>query len=326
MSTDKVAAIDIGHSEVKVSGPKGQFSYASFACPAVTITDVTEANRAALETVNVDGKKWFVGKTAILQSGGVLSNGLSDNWIETPEYSALLTGAIKKLKQTGVDLDDVLITLGLPARLHQRQKDRLRQLMREIIPAEILVLPQPIGPYYAQMLDENGQPHHNRPLSSMSWAVVDVGYYTTDFLLMIEGRWIEAVKDSVKGVHVAAQTLQRILREKRGIDADLPECKQAMQTKQIRHFGVKDITEEVAEAATSIIGEVVDTADRLLANYVRKLDGVIVAGGGSYLVTDALKRKWPTTIMAHQPRFAVAEGFRRFGLGYLAARQAKGAA
>ena len=159
MEINRVAAIDVGHSEVKVSGPSGQFSFASLACPAVTITDAAEAARAALETVKVGQREWFVGKTAILQSNGLLSSGLSDQWIETPEHSALLAGAVKKLVQTGADMEGGLITLGLPARLHQKQKDRLRQLMSNFIQAEILVLPQPIGPYYAHMLDEKGLSH-----------------------------------------------------------------------------------------------------------------------------------------------------------------------
>lgn len=320
MNQQSVAAIDIGHSEVKVSGPKGQFTFPSFACPAVVITDPAEAARAAKETVNIDGRDWFFGKTAILQSGGVLSNGLSDTWVETPEHTALLVGALQKLSYSGVNLEGGAIALGLPSRLHQRQKDALREIARRYVAAEILVLPQPIGPYYAAMLDEDGRQYKERPLKSASWAVVDIGYYTTDFLLMCEGRWIEAVKDSVKGAHIAAAALQRILRDK-NYEIDLAECEQALQTKYIRHFGQVDVSAEVSEAVSVIVSEVVDKAGRILAAYVSKIDGVVIAGGGAYLVSDALKNKWSNAVMADNPRMAVAEGFRRFALGYLRARR-----
>ena len=319
MSQRIVVGIDIGHSEVKVSSHAGQFSFPSFACPAVRITDETEAKRAAAETVMVGEKEWFIGETAIIQSSGILTSGLTDEWIETPEHSALLAGAFKKLAQRGINLSGAMIVLGLPSRLHQRQKARLRELARELVNAEFKVLPQPIGPYYAYMLDAKGAPIADRPITQMSWAVVDVGYYTTDFLLMMKGRWVESVKDSAKGVHVAAQNLQRILRD-RDIDTDLAECERAIQTKTVRHFGTQNVSEEVQKATSLVVSEVADASQRLLNQLAGKLDGILVAGGGAYLIADTLKSKWRTAILADNPRYSVCEGFRRFGLGLMLAK------
>ena len=46
----------------------------------------------------------------------------------------------------------------------------------------------------------------------------------------------------------------------------------------------------------------------------RSMDGIIVAGGGAYLVGPSLKAKYPNAEILPQPRFAVAEGYARFGL------------
>ena len=62
-----------------------------------------------------------------------------------------------------------------------------------------------------------------------------------------------------------------------------------------------------------LVDEVVDTATRLMEPYARRLDGVIVAGGGADMVYGVLRDRWPHAIKAEDPRFSVAEGMRRFG-------------
>jgi plasmid segregation protein ParM len=60
--------------------------------------------------------------------------------------------------------------------------------------------------------------------------------------------------------------------------------------------------------------EIVDTAARLIEPYARKLNGVIVAGGGAEFMFQELSRRWPHAVKPSSPRFSVAEGMRRYGL------------
>ncbi len=324
LTTPVVVGLDVGHSAVKVAmGPSNRQIFRSLAVPAIAISDEHEAARAARETVEVNGRPWFFGETAEVQGGGAITTGLSDEWVETPEHTALLKGALSLVSRHGMTLDaKSLLVLGLPVRLFKSQGESLKQIASDLTEAEIKVVPQPIGPYHSVMLDMHGRPHTDRSMRNESWAVIDVGYYTTDFLLMMNGRWVEKASGSAKGVHVAAEAMQRALKEK-GIEVDLPDCEAAMQSKTVRHFGIKDVTADVDLAASLVVSEVIDTAERFITPYVRKLDGVVLAGGGAPLLAQQLKTKWPTVLVPEHPRFAVAEGLRRLGEGILLARLAQ---
>lgn len=309
--------LDIGHSAVKIVGNNGlKIIFPSIAVPAVRISEEREAARAALETVSVKGRDYFFGKTAEIQYGTSVASGLNEDWINTNEHTALIMGAMKKIEQAGINpQSDLFLVLGLPTRVHSAQKERLRQIVAEVVPnATIKVLPQPWGPFQKIMADINGLPSQKHSILEEEWGVIEIGYYTTDILLIRQSRYIEKASESCAGVRVAAEHLSRLLSDK-GYKADLIECEKALRNKFIMQFGEKiDVTEEVAKSIEIVVSEVVDTADRLLAPYVHKINGVVIAGGGAPLVFDTLKKRWPHAVMDEDSRFSVAEGFRRYAL------------
>lgn len=308
--------LDIGHSAVKVavSDPKGRRNFLTIptaVCQAFRISDEAEAERAAKETVTVGSVDYFMGDTAVIQGGVNVTSGLSEDWVNTPEHTALMVGAYRKaLPLSGVEQPKVV--LGLPTHLYSRQKDKLREAaITALGVTDVRVVPQPMGPYFEAMFDEKGVPAS--AVNEESWGVVEIGYFTTDFMLMMNGRWVEKASGTCAGARVAAEHLQRILSEKRGVTVDLLECEEALRKKQIRNFSAKiDVTNEVGEAVSILSNEVVDTAARLMEPYARKLDGVIVAGGGADFMFDTIKKRWPHAVCPQAPRMSVAEGMRRF--------------
>lgn len=309
---------DIGHSSVKAvavssNGNVVRQLIPSLVCAAFPISDEAESRRAALETVKIGEREFFIGETAKTQGGSSSTMGLSEDWIETPEYAALLVGTLNKLAAEGVAIEGADIVMGLPTHLLTRQKDRLKEIVSRYTQFNSLkVIPQPMGPYQGFILDAGGLPLANHNPVMESWGVVEVGYYTTDFMLIQNGRWVEKASGVCSGVRVTASHLVRLMSEK-NITVDLTEAEEALKTKSIRNFGRLDVTEEVERSVAFIVDEVVDAANRLMEPYARKLDGVIVAGGGAPLVFPSLKAKWPHAVLAENPRFAVAEGMRRLG-------------
>lgn len=311
---------DIGHSTVKISfaqsnGIVQQIIFPSVAVPAFTISDETESARAAKETVLVNGTPYFFGDTALFQSAGVAAAGLVDDWIEKPEHTALLLGAIKKVTEAGVDIKNATLCLGLPTNLCSRFKDRLKDLVNGLVDVDaVMVMPQAVAPYQTIVFDESGFPIENgRVLLEDAWGVVEVGYYTTDFMLIDKGRFFQGAEGAGKGVHVSAQRLMRTLAE-RGLDCDLFECEGALRTKTIKNFGkTVDVSAEVDEAISEITRMVVDEATRLMKDKARRLSGVLIAGGGAPLVFDQIREQWSHAVMADNFRFSVAEGMRRYG-------------
>ncbi len=324
----QIVGLDIGHSAVKVvahfSGQRTEFLFPSVVTKAFTISDEAEAHRAARETVRVKGQDWFTGDTAVIQGGGNALSGLTDNWIETVQHDALFLSALKRLEARGLKVtSDTMIVLGLPAQLYSQQKEKVRAAFQEQVQAEYKVVPQPMGPYQAMMLDPEGLPVKGRSMDGESWGVVEVGHYTTDFMLTKHGRWIEKAAGSCPGMRVAVDAIQRLLAAD-GVNADLLECQEILRTKKYNNFGrVIDATHYVRQAARVLVDAVVDNAERLIAEHARQLNGVIVAGGGADFIIETLQERWPHAIMAKDPRMAVAEGFCRLGLGISHARRFK---
>ncbi len=319
-----VVGLDIGHSAVKIvvssgGGRAKRFIFPSVVAPAINISDETEARRAALETVRVDGKLLFIGETAAAQGRNANVTGLNADWTESSEHSALFLGALEKLRIAGVeDLDTSLILVGLPAKQYANERISLRDtLKKHFASAEIKVLSQPVGPYNALMFTEEGWESPSQSITEESWGVIEVGHFTTDFALIDRGRWIEEMHDSSHGVRIAAESLSRSLAE-RGIPISSLEAIEALKTKFIRNFDKRlDISHDVEKATDVLVSGIVDKAMALLGGRARTLDGVIIAGGGAPLVFDAIKAKWPHAMLPDEPRYAVADGFCRFGRAIL---------
>lgn len=322
-----VIGFDIGHSSLKIEAVSGKRSVSllipSHACPAITISDDAEAAKARNETVNLDGRDWFFGNTALLQ-GRNLPTGLSDDWIHTPEHTALFLGGLKAVKDTGISgVDEAMIVLGLPGRTFDSQRHTLATHLGQHAPkASIQIVPQPAGPYYQQMFNDAGEEIPDRKIDAESWAVIEVGHFTTDTALFKRGSFINWGLGSCNGVRVAAQELQRIVQSNHGIQMDLVESTEALQSRTIANFGGSlGLEKEVAEASRIIADQVIRHADQLLGDEARKLNGIILAGGGAPLVYPMLKQHWSTTVMPHNPRFAVANGYCRYGQGLLRWKQ-----
>lgn len=320
--------LDVGHSAVKVvsasAAGRHEFLFPSVAIPAFAITDEGEARRAAEETVAVGQRQFFVGETALLQScGQPPSLGLTKDWIETPEHSALIAGAAKKLEKLGVDLRNSLVVTGLPSSLHAHQKHRMREVVRQQIQAEVLVAPQPFGPLQTLLLTPTGLPCVDNTWRSANWAIVEVGHFTTDFLLFQSGRWIEKAAGSCGGIRLAAEHMQRLLNQE-NIQVDHFEAEQALRDRRIKYYGkTLDVTEYAKQSIALITSEVMDTASRVLDPVARKLDGILIAGGGAPVLLPELTLKWHHVKMPAEPRMAIAEGFCRFGLNTMKKAEAQ---
>ena len=328
-----VVGLDIGHSTVKIAyadqlGKLQTLIFPSTVSPAIDISDDTEAKRALDDTVTVSGTSLFIGNTAKLQGRNNTQNNVSETWIDTVEYQALTAGAFNKAIQAKANITPTtLFVVGLPTSLYKSQRDKLRTLTQNIVghTHEVKVLPQSLGAFQSIMFDNNGQYAEGRSLTTESWGVIEVGYFSTDFMVMRgqdgKTRWIEDASGICTGVRVAAERLSRILSDEikvngKSITVSLKEAESALITGHIRHFGKINVVDKVQRATSIITDEVMRAASRYLESEAATLDGIVLAGGGAHLVYAAINERWPHTVMASNPRFAVAEGFYRFGLSF----------
>lgn len=230
MKSRTVVGLDVGRSAIKVvayaNGTRFSIMYPTLAVPAVALTDPTTAERAKAETELVDGKSYFTGDTARLQGNLTSSIGLNDDWTDAPEYLALVKSAFTRLHKTGVpDLDNAYVVIGTPSKLYGTRQERLVERTKLALPkdVEIKALPQPMGAYCDYVLDKSGFPIKDKLIGPggrmKSYGVIEGGHFSTDFLLMKEGQYIERGADSCSGMSTAAEQLRRLLAKQASLQA-----------------------------------------------------------------------------------------------------------
>lgn len=330
-SHDLVVGLDVGHSALKLTfdGEKKicRALVPSTVCPARAISSELEAERARQETVQVRGREFFVGETALIQGRGEIQSGLSDEWIATDDHAALLAHGRNLIDRTGAD-GRRLYVLGLPIRQYRTaEKAQLRDAAMQSLNLsdhnDLAIIPQPMGGYYAQMFDRHGFPAKGRDITQESWAVIDVGFYTSDIILLLKGHWVERSCGSSTGMGEAAEALRTLVKNELGMDIQLPAAESALRVGELRRRGKStDVSGLVRQAAETVAANVADAAQRLLGQYIDDLDGVLVIGGGANLVFEPLRTRWEHAHILEDrhaepdlrgPRFSVSEGYYRYG-------------
>lgn len=328
MQSRTVVGLDTGRSAIKVvayaEGARFSIMYPTLAVPAVELTDPTTAERAKSETEIVDGKAYFTGDTARLQGNLTSSIGLNDDWTDTPEYLVLVKSAFTRLHKAGVpNLDTAYVVIGTPSKLYGTRQQSLVEKTKLALPkgVEIKALPQPMGAYCDFVLDKSGLPVKDKLIGpggrTKSYGVIEGGHFSTDFLLMKEGQYIERGADSCAGMSAAAEQLRRILAKK-GLTASLVECEEAFRTKTLFQFGEEiPIANEVLEAQSHVVQEIISKGNSLFADDARSLNGILIAGGSAEAIQAITSQAWKHSILMENPRWSVAEGFARYALGQL---------
>lgn len=319
---------DVGHSAVKLSvrvGDDAQMTMIpSVVMPAFHISDDQERIRANKEKVQIADastqtfRDYFVGETAIIQ-GGETMTGLHDEWIGTTEYAALMLAGHRKLIEIGVPADEQMLMMGLPVANFPSARDELTPIVKGLLPkVQFKILMQPLYALMSEVLDENGNSTGGHNLADESWAVIDIGHFTTDIISIERGRYIEQRSCSTSGVSMACQRLISILSQNGLKNVSMVEAEQSLRTNQIKNYSqIEDITQHCNEARQALTGRIIEEATRLLSDTARRRTGVLLAGGGASIVYENLKTIWPNTHLATSGRFAVSEGMRRMGASLL---------
>lgn len=332
----QVVGLDVGHSAVKLVFEVGdgvaRDMFASLACPAFAISNPLEAQRAQAETVSVGGRDYFVGDTARIQAQAELASGLTDGWIESPEHAALVLQALRIVQQQGGQQPRLWV-VGLPVGQFARDRERLAQVMAELLPPgdRIKVLQQPDAVYFGHIYGRDGMPRAGVSPEDESWAVVDIGYYTTDFVLYEQGRYVESASGRYAGVRDIVEAVRRALSAQ-GIERSLVDIERSLVRRQLMHRGTSiDISPLVQDAVAQLFGRLLDESARLMGRRIDAIDGILVAGGSAALLAEEMRKVWPHARLAQDehyedergrllcgPRFAIAEGYYRYGKSSLA--------
>jgi len=313
--------IDVGRSGTKVAfkapSPGGGLEIATFLipsafAPASLISDEAASRAAAADTVEVGGRSYWVGDTALLQGRDEMVAGLDDKWVTGAKHEALLRAALKRLVAAGVQLEGQTVVVGLPSRGFAENRMKYQARAMEISPkTKIKVVPQSMGPYYSALFDDQG--NEQPGVAKQSVAVIEVGQFTTDLARVDATVPVESALDSTDGMRVAAEALIRAVLRDHEITLDMAEATTALVTGRIKNFGKEvDVSQLVQLAVQPVAERVADKVLQVFGSSLRTVDRIIVAGGGAPLLRAPLLARLPTAEIADDARFCVARGFLRF--------------
>lgn len=330
MSDAQFIGLDMGRSAVKVVARKGDKEFhVSFpsavmeAARSLVFDDL--AASAEADTVTVAGQDYWTGETALRQGIDREPIGRSDEWVTTKTHDALTLSAIQRLNDAGLKFNPAKATvvLGVPSRVLRDRRDLVASMRDQVIKLlsdgksspQVIVLAQPMGVIAAHTMTPDGQAKEGFDLDRQSFAVIDVGQYTTDYVAVVEGVPIVDAADSSEGVEVIALQVKEQLGEM-GFDLGARDLQRMMLNPKIRKRGQDiDLKPMIQGAVASVLApKIIQVAKGVFKRQLlQDVDSVLIAGGGAPWVVDQIKVD-PDMVHAVQvenPREAVADGFAR---------------
>jgi plasmid segregation protein ParM len=327
-----VRSIDVGYGNTKyVHACRGQAvacrDYPSLA-PVATRGELADAlgrRRRTIE-VDIDGIRYEVGPDVGLARGAFAARNMDDDFCTTPEYLALVRGALYSMEVDAIDL----LVVGLPVSTFAAKRQVLERRLtgthlivrRTVEVRRVKVLAQPHGALlqYSAGLGRDFM-RDRRTL------MIDCGARTFDFLVTDGMKAIEKRSGAVNRgmLDVVTVLAEQIGREQSTRFEDLDRIDKALRGKStltvfgnehdlFKHVG---LAQKVAQdAVTEMRRQVQDGSD---------IDNIIVAGGGGFFFKPMIEAAFPRHKVVHlaDGMYANVRGFQLFGTGRMLHEEAR---
>lgn len=172
---------------------------------------------------------------------------------------------------------------------------------------EVRVFPQGVGAFYSPLLTlpEEG-----------TLGLVDVGFYTTDYLLVEISRQkgVQPYTEHMSSVEVGVSTALKVFadrfRQETGRPLTLVEAERIWNRREISFAGRRMVVAEMAQEAKERVAESIAEAVRAAwSERIDFVDRIVLAGGGAVDFEGVLKSRLPGVTVAPDPQFANAQGF-----------------
>lgn len=314
-----LVSIDVGYSQVKAMAENGS----KILFPSVKASVVNDptagmyinlGHRVKIKTFNTTreelvGESALRSLTATTTLSRVKSEDIHDLFILTAAYLCGASGFTN-------------LAVGLPLAYYRFQKNELKQRLqkinahvsvdggqeRYITISSVHVFPQGVGVLLSVLLSDGLALAQTGKI-----AVIDIGYYTTDYLLfeLIDGSPVpipELCGSIDVGIHLAARMISTAYQEKTGALAPKFLLKELTSGMTIFFNGEPlDLSLELSRALARTAEQI---TQEVLSIWVKQADNVtqtILAGGGALLLNNYLS--FPNICLPKDPVFANTEGF-----------------
>jgi plasmid segregation protein ParM len=322
-----VRAVDVGFGNTKfITGVAGgdihcasipSLAYPSARDPAA----LPAAERRKTIAIPINGLYYEVGQDVALATDNLRATHLHDRYTETPEYMALLRGALALMKVPSIDL----LVVGLPVSHFMGKKAALEKAVtgthdvgggKTVIVRKALVVAQPQGAlvYYAATHQKMATIEHEQSL------IIDPGSRTFDWLVARGMRLVLKTSDSViRGVSHVLRVIAHDIGTEIGTPyTDLDAIDRALRTGKSPMIYQKtyDISKLMPMANTVAERAVGAMLESLPADY--SFQNIILVGGGAFLFKSAVKQAFSKhrILEVREPMYANVRGFQIAGMNY----------
>jgi plasmid segregation protein ParM len=322
-----VRAVDVGFGNTKfITGVSGgdircasipSLAYPSARDPAT----LPAAERRKTMAIPINGLYYEVGQDVALATDNLRATHLHDRYTETPEYMALLRGALALMKIPSIDL----LVVGLPVSHFMGKKAALEKAVtgthdvgggKTVIVRKALVVAQPQGAlvYYAATHQKMATIEHEQSL------IIDPGSRTFDWLVARGMRLVLKTSDSVtRGVsHVLRVIASDISTEIGTPYTDLDAIDRALRTGKNpmvyqKTYDISKLMPVAHSVAERAVGAMLES---IPADY--SFQNIILVGGGAFLFKSAVKQAFPKhrILEVREPMYANVRGFQIAGMNY----------
>jgi len=313
--------LDVGFGYTKAMDETKSIIFPSIMSPAVEITfrSGLEDPSSRLDHLNValDGAAYFVGDLARRQGRFAYAT-LDRVRTQGQEYRLLFLTALALLAGgsyeecsvvTGLPVDDFedrrLIEETLAGRFHLTVANQEVTLNIH----HLTVVPQPCGAFM-DLLFKDTRGNMDEQYADAQVGVIDIGFKTTDFVLIRKGEFIQKLSGSLKkGMSLVYQAAVPKFTARYPGNWDLHLVEAALQEGSITSLG-KRIEVDSMHLLPDLAGLAKEIAAWIYGRWSsERIDFLVCSGGGSLLLDPHLRKVFPQMIFIGHPQEANVRGF-----------------
>ena len=280
-----VIGVDIGYGVTKVIDSNGRVESFRSIVGAGVPNSLGLPRGQKLRTVKVGDATYTVGEEAETFSLPLI-NVRQRNSIESIAYKALVLAAVGNDRSNGNEDSRHFIITGLPVQF-MNDFERLKNVYKSILPeAQIAVVPQPAGSFFDVLLDIEGRVK-NDAYSKARIGVIDIGTYTTDFILFDKMEVVNGLSGTVTiGINSLTSQIIEACRDKRRSLSHI-EAEEAITTGYIRRLNEQiNVSDIVQKLKKQVAGNIWSYMNSLWGGDER-IEQIILTGGGAAMFRDA---------------------------------------
>jgi len=313
----RIIGIDLGFGFCKVFSDNGIHIFPSVIGPCDDAAmKVSGLKNPAFEheTVFLDNRRYLIGESAIKYAGRVYLAREKD-WMETSTYRCLLYHSLRlaEVYSNTHAPEDIVIATGLPVTHYRSCRGKLVELIKKMAHPDISVKVtlQPLGSYFDYFLDDNGVVL-DRELISGRIGIIDIGFYTTDYVTVEDLDLVKNLLDTSEGgMSSVYQDIARDIYSVYGVKKEVHEVEKVLRDGYVKVYGEKkDVADLVRPRLDSFANEIESTA-RVLWKDGAGIDRILVTGGGAEALKSYLDF-YKHTVFVPESQIANVRGYVKF--------------